>query len=486
MLGAYTTVVVQQIFRDVIPAEFFGLYLIVSIPAAFLVAGAIGVAMERGIIRFLYGRPLETLLATLGLSLVLQQAVRTIFGLTNRRGGQPPLDERRVRTGQITITYNRLWIILFTLAVFAILLAMLRYTALGLEMRAVTQNRRMAASMGIATSRVDALTFGLGSGIAGIAGVALTQIDNVSPNLGQSYIIDSFMVVVFGGVGNLWGTLVGAFTLGIANKFLEPYGRRRARQDRHSGADHPVHPEAAARPVRAQGPGGGSMIPKLLTPCSIAALASSSCWSPASCSCRCSTCCCRRARRSMCRPIMVALFGKYACYAILALSIDLIWGYCGILSLGHGAFFALGGYAMGMYLMRQIGSRGVYGNPVLPDFMVFLNWRNCHGTGTASTCSGSPLLMVLVVPGLLAFVLRLAGVPLARHRRLSLDHHPGDDLRAAAGLLPQRYGLRRQQRPDRFQGHSRLQRAGRRHPRRAVPAELPGADARLPDLPVRW
>ena len=124
--------------------------------------------------------------------------------------------------GQITITYNRLWILCFTLAVFVILLAMLRYTALGLEMRAVTQNRRMAASMGIATSRVDALTFGLGSGIAGIAGVALSQIDNVSPNLGQSYIIDSFMVVVFGGVGNLWGTLVGAFTLGIANKLLEP------------------------------------------------------------------------------------------------------------------------------------------------------------------------------------------------------------------------------------------------------------------------
>ena len=125
----------------------------------------------------------------------------------------------------------------------------------------MTQNRAMAASMGIRTSRIDALTFGLGSGIAGIAGVALSQIDNVSPNLGQGYIIDSFMVVVFGGVGNLWGTLVGAFTLGIANKFLEPYRRRGARQDRHPGADHPVHPEAPARAVRAQGPGGGSMMP---------------------------------------------------------------------------------------------------------------------------------------------------------------------------------------------------------------------------------
>jgi urea transport system permease protein len=221
MLGAYTTFVVQEVIRTRYPA-LFDYSLLIAVPLAFLVAGAIGVLIERSIIRFLYGRPLETLLATWGLSLVLQQAVRTAFGPTNREVGNPSWMSGAFDLGQITITYNRLWILCFTLAVFAILLAMLRYTALGLEMRAVTQNRRMAASMGIATSRVDALTFGLGSGIAGIAGVALSQIDNVSPNLGQSYIIDSFMVVVFGGVGNLWGTLVGAFTLGIANKFLEP------------------------------------------------------------------------------------------------------------------------------------------------------------------------------------------------------------------------------------------------------------------------
>jgi urea transport system permease protein len=221
MLGAYTTFVVQEIIRTSYPV-LFDYSLLIAVPLAFVVAGAIGVLIERTIIRFLYGRPLETLLATWGISLVLQQAVRTGFGPTNREVGNPSWMSGAFELGQITITYNRLWILCFTLAVFAILLAMLRYTALGLEMRAVTQNRRMAASMGIATSRVDALTFGLGSGIAGIAGVALSQIDNVSPNLGQSYIIDSFMVVVFGGVGNLWGTLVGAFTLGIANKFLEP------------------------------------------------------------------------------------------------------------------------------------------------------------------------------------------------------------------------------------------------------------------------
>ena len=221
MLGAYTTFVVQEVIRARYPG-LFDYSLFFALPLAFLVAGLVGVLIERGVIRFLYGRPLETLLATWGISLIMQQAVRTSFGPTNREVGNPSWMSGAFELGQITITYNRLWIVVFTLVVFALLLLMLRFTSLGLEMRAVTQNRRMAASMGIRTSRVDALTFGLGSGIAGIAGVALSQIDNVSPNLGQSYIIDSFMVVVFGGVGNLWGTLVGAFALGIANKFLEP------------------------------------------------------------------------------------------------------------------------------------------------------------------------------------------------------------------------------------------------------------------------
>jgi urea transport system permease protein len=222
MLGAYVTFVVQEIIRNNNPA-LFDYSLVIAVPLSFLVAGCIGIVIERTIIRFLYGRPLETLLATWGLSLILQQAVRTAFGPNNREVGNPSWMSGAFDLGGITITYNRLWIICFALAVFVALLALLRFTRFGLEMRAVTQNRPMAASMGIRTSRVDALTFGLGSGIAGMAGVALSQIDNVSPNLGQGYIIDSFMVVVFGGVGNLWGTLVGSFVLGIANKFLEPY-----------------------------------------------------------------------------------------------------------------------------------------------------------------------------------------------------------------------------------------------------------------------
>ncbi len=222
MLGAYTTFVVQEVFRAVAPA-YFGWSLPVAIPLAFLVTALVGIAIERGIISFLYGRPLETLLATWGVSLILQQAVRTAFGPTNREVGSPSYMSGAFDLLGLSITYGRLWIVVFTLVVFASLLVLLKATPLGLQMRAVTQNRRMASSMGIRAGWIDAMTFALGSGIAGIAGVALSQIDNVSPNLGQSYIIDSFMVVVFGGVGNLWGTFVSAFFLGIANKFLEPF-----------------------------------------------------------------------------------------------------------------------------------------------------------------------------------------------------------------------------------------------------------------------
>ncbi|BCG88103.1 branched-chain amino acid ABC transporter permease [Mesorhizobium sp. 113-3-9] len=222
MLGAYTTFVVQQVIRTSFPG-LFDWSLVIALPLAFLVAALVGLAIERGVIRFLYGRPLETLLATWGVSLILQQAVRSIFGPTNQEVGNPSWMSGSFDVGQLAITWNRLWILVFALTVFGVLLYVMKRTSWGLQMRAVTANRRMAASMGIRTPWVDALTFALGSGIAGIAGVALSQIDNVSPNLGRGYIIDSFMVVVFGGVGNLWGTLVGAFSLGIVNKFLEPY-----------------------------------------------------------------------------------------------------------------------------------------------------------------------------------------------------------------------------------------------------------------------
>ncbi len=223
MLGAYTTHVVQTMVLGRYP-DAVSQSLLLSIPAAFLVAGLFGIFLERSVIRFLYGRPLETLLATWGLSLMLQQFVRSIFGPTNREVIAPSWMSGSIEiTGGLVLTNNRICIIIFAALVFLALTLIIRYTDFGLRMRAVTQNRAMANAVGIRSNWIDALTFGLGSGVAGLAGVALSQIDNVSPNLGQSYIIDSFLVVVFGGVGNLWGTLVGALSLGIANKFLEPF-----------------------------------------------------------------------------------------------------------------------------------------------------------------------------------------------------------------------------------------------------------------------
>ena len=222
MLGAYTTFVIQDAMRQHGSTN-MGLALGLAVPAAFLVSGLAGIVIERGVIRFLYGRPLETLLATWGISLILQQAVRTGFGPTNREVDTPDFMSGAFQLGGMQITLNRLAIIIFAICVFLALQFVLRFTSFGLRTRAVTQNRRMASSMGIRTNWIDALTFGFGSGIAGLAGVALSQIDNVSPNLGQGYIIDSFLVVVFGGVGNLWGTLIGALSIGMANKFLEPF-----------------------------------------------------------------------------------------------------------------------------------------------------------------------------------------------------------------------------------------------------------------------
>lgn len=218
MLGAYTTYVVQQLMPGAIEYS-----LLVAVPAAFLVSGSAGVLIERGVIRHLQGRPLETLLATFGVSLILQQGVRTIFSPLNMQVVTPEWMSGSFAVNPVlSITYNRFYILLFALLVFALLQVILKKTSLGLKVRAVSQNRDMAKSMGVRTELVDAMTFGLGSGIAGVAGVALSQLTNVGPNLGQSYIIDSFMVVVFGGAGNLLGTLAGGFSLGVVNKFLEP------------------------------------------------------------------------------------------------------------------------------------------------------------------------------------------------------------------------------------------------------------------------
>ncbi len=219
MIGAYTTYVIQLLMP-----EHIGLSILVAIPAAFMVSALVGIAIERSVIRHLYGRPLETLLATFGVSLILQQAVRSIFSPLNRSVETPQWMSGAWQLNDVlAFTWNRFYIIIFCLAVFISLILVMKKTALGLQVRAVSQNRRMARAMGVRSEWVDALTFGLGSGIAGLAGVALSLLTNVGPNLGQAYIIDSFMVVVFGGVGNLWGTLVAGMSLGVINKVLEPW-----------------------------------------------------------------------------------------------------------------------------------------------------------------------------------------------------------------------------------------------------------------------
>lgn len=219
MIGAYTTWMIQQLLPN-----HLGIAVCLAVPGAFLVSALSGIAIERSIIRFLYGRPLETLLATFGVSLVLQQAVRSIFSPLNRAVSTPDwMSGSLVLNPVLSLTMNRIVIFFFCLFVFGALFLIMKKTSLGLQVRAVSQNRPMARAMGVPASRVDALTFGLGSGIAGVAGVALSQLTNVGPNLGQTYIIDSFMVVVFGGVGNLWGTLLAGLSLGTANKFIEPF-----------------------------------------------------------------------------------------------------------------------------------------------------------------------------------------------------------------------------------------------------------------------
>jgi urea transport system permease protein len=221
MVGAYTTYVVQSLFRS---SGFFDWYLVAAVPSAFMVSGLLGMALERSVIRWLYGRSLETLLATWGISLILMQTVRTLFGAQNVQVENPSFMSGGIQVlSNVVLPWNRIVIIAFTVAVLLGMWILLSRTRLGLYIRGVTQNRAMASCVGVPTARVDTWAFGLGSGIAGLAGCALSQIGNVGPDLGQGYIVDSFMVVVFGGVGQLAGTVYAALVLGFANKLLESW-----------------------------------------------------------------------------------------------------------------------------------------------------------------------------------------------------------------------------------------------------------------------
>ena len=223
MIGAYATFVVQNIFIKYLPS-LFDWYLIVAIPISFLASAIVGIVLERSVIRHLYGRPLETLLATWGISLVLIQSVRLIFGAQNVAVENPFYLSGGIEVfSGVIFPYSRIAIIIFVIFIVILIWTLLQKTPLGLQVRAVTQNREMAACMGISTHKVDMWTFGLGSGVAGLGGLALSQIGNVGPELGRMYIVDSFMVVVLGGVGKIAGTVAGAFSIGIVNKILEPF-----------------------------------------------------------------------------------------------------------------------------------------------------------------------------------------------------------------------------------------------------------------------
>jgi urea transport system permease protein len=223
MVGAYATYLVQNLLRAQAP-QWFDWYLLAAVPAAFFASALVGMALERSVIRFLYGRPLETLLATWGISLILIQTVRTLFGAQNVQVENPVWMSGGVEVlANVLLPWNRVIIIGFAAAVLLLMWFLLARTRLGLFVRAVTQNRGMASCVGVPTARVDTLAFGLGSGIAGLAGCALSQVGNVGPDLGQTYIVDSFMVVVLGGVGQLAGTVYAALGLGMANKFLEAW-----------------------------------------------------------------------------------------------------------------------------------------------------------------------------------------------------------------------------------------------------------------------
>ncbi len=337
-------------------------------PAAFFAAALVGMALERSVIRLLYGRPLETLLATWGISLILIQTVRTLFGAQNVQvenpvwmsGGVEILRQCRAARGTASSSSA------LPLAV----LLLVWFAARAHPPRPVRAraSRRTAAWRAASACRPRAWTRSpsrLGSGIAGLAGCALSQIGNVGPDLGQGYIVDSFMVVVLGGVGQLAGTVYAALGLGMVGQVPRRLVGRGAGQDRHARVHHHFHPEAAAGPVRPQGPhaptADGTPSHPPHHPAATAAKAGALLGAVRADRC---SCCCRSLNLVVpegsafhISDYTVALIGKIMCYAIVALAMDLIWGYTGILSLGHGLFFALGGYAMGMYLMRRSAAK---------------------------------------------------------------------------------------------------------------------------------
>ena len=392
MIGAYSTFLVQNFFIRFLPASAFDLYYPVAILVSFFVSAGFGAALEQLVIKRLYGRETDSLLATWGVSLVLQQFARSVFGAPNVNVSAPSVLNGNFEVAGVIMTYKRLFIILLVAFCLLLMYLLMYKTSYGKKVRATMQNRSMAQCLGIHTNRIDTLTFAIGSGLAGVAGAALCLLGPVGSSLGQNYIVDTFMVVVLGGVGKLAGSIAGALLIGMSNAAIQfgtsaniakaivlflvimflqkrPQGLFTIRSRSLDESESTPTIEGLTFRQKNLAFAAIMMIVALLP--------------------------------LFLSPFRVSLVGKYITYAIVALSLDLIWGHTGILSLGHGVFFGLGGYGFGMYLKL------VASGSSLPDFMSWSGRTSLPWFWDFYKTPSTTIFMVIMVPALLAFLLGL-------------------------------------------------------------------------------
>ena len=392
MIGAYSTFLVQNFFIRFLPASAFDLYYPVAILVSFFVSAGFGAALEQLVIKRLYGRETDSLLATWGVSLVLQQLARSVFGAPNVNVSAPSVLNGNFEVTGVIMTYKRLFIILLVAFCLLLMYLLMYKTSYGKKVRATMQNRSMAQCLGIHTNRIDTLTFAIGSGLAGVAGAALCLLGPVGSSLGQNYIVDTFMVVVLGGVGKLAGSIAGALLIGMSNAAIQfgtsaniakaivlflvimflqkrPQGLFTIRSRSLDESESTPTIEGLTFRQKNLAFAAIMMIVALLP--------------------------------LFLSPFRVSLVGKYITYAIVALSLDLIWGHTGILSLGHGVFFGLGGYGFGMYLKL------VASGSSLPDFMSWSGRTSLPWFWDFYKTPSTTIFMVIMVPALLAFLLGL-------------------------------------------------------------------------------
>lgn len=392
MIGAYSTFLVQNFFIRFLPASAFDLYYPVAILVSFFVSAGFGAALEQLVIKRLYGRETDSLLATWGVSLVLQQLARSVFGAPNVNVSAPSVLNGNFEVAGVIMTYKRVFIILLVAFCLLLMYLLMYKTSYGKKVRATMQNRSMAQCLGIHTNRIDTLTFAIGSGLAGVAGAALCLLGPVGSSLGQNYIVDTFMVVVLGGVGKLAGSIAGALLIGMSNAAIQfgtsaniakaivlflvimflqkrPQGLFTIRSRSLDESESTPTIEGLTFRQKNLAFAAIMMIVALLP--------------------------------LFLSPFRVSLVGKYITYAIVALSLDLIWGHTGILSLGHGVFFGLGGYGFGMYLKL------VASGSSLPDFMSWSGRTSLPWFWDFYKTPSTTIFMVIMVPALLAFLLGL-------------------------------------------------------------------------------